>query len=98
MGGLAEDSTQAMELGSSSLLCSQLSKAPCGEQLSLDLCDKGSGRPRYTLHVVDSPAVKPSRDNRFAIFISEYSLSCLQRDSTPGAAIAAVVLACWNWR
>lgn len=51
------------------LLCSQLSKAPCGEQLSLDLCDKGSGRPRYTLHVVDSPAVKPSRDNRFAIFI-----------------------------
>lgn len=80
------------------LLCSQLSKAPCGEQLSLDLCDKGSGRPRYTLHVVDSPAVKPSRDNRFAIFISEYSLSCLQRDSTPGAAIAAVVLACWNWR
>lgn len=51
------------------LLCSQLSKAPCGEQLSLDLCDKASGRPRYTLHVVDSPAVKPSRDNRFAIFI-----------------------------
>lgn len=79
------------------LLCSQVSKAPCGEQLSLDLCDKASGRPRYTLHVVDSPAVKLSRDNRFAIFISEYSLSCLQRDSTPGAAIAAVVLVCWNW-
>ncbi|NXJ10949.1 MET13 protein, partial [Odontophorus gujanensis] len=51
------------------LVCSQLSKGPCGEQLSLDLCDKASGRPRYTLHVVDSPAVKPSRDNRFAIFI-----------------------------
>ncbi|XP_040421069.1 eEF1A lysine and N-terminal methyltransferase [Cygnus olor] len=51
------------------LLCSQLSKTPCGEQLSLDLCEKGSGRPRYTLHVVDSPSVKPSRDNRFAIFI-----------------------------
>ncbi|KAM6077671.1 eEF1A lysine and N-terminal methyltransferase isoform 2-T4 [Theristicus caerulescens] len=51
------------------LLCSQLSKTPCGEQVSLDLCDKESGRPRYTLHVVDSPSVKPSRDNHFAIFI-----------------------------
>lgn len=60
------------------LLCSQLSKPPCGEQVSLDLCDKESGRPRYTLHVVDSPSVKPSRDNHFAIFISEYSLSWLQ--------------------
>ncbi|NXL44629.1 MET13 protein, partial [Podilymbus podiceps] len=51
------------------LLCSQLSKAPCGEQVSLDLCNKENGRPRYTLHVVDSPSVKPSRDNHFAIFI-----------------------------
>uniref|UniRef100_A0A8C8BSG1 eEF1A lysine and N-terminal methyltransferase n=1 Tax=Otus sunia TaxID=257818 RepID=A0A8C8BSG1_9STRI len=51
------------------LLCSQLSKTPCGEQVSLDLCDKESGKPRYTLHVVDSPSVKPSRDNHFAIFI-----------------------------
>ncbi|NXX78715.1 MET13 protein, partial [Urocolius indicus] len=51
------------------LLCSQLSKSPCGEQVSLDLCDKESGRPRYTLHVVDSPSVKASRDNHFAIFI-----------------------------
>jgi len=63
------------------LLCSQLSKTPCGEQLSLDLCDRESGRPRYTLHVVDSPSVKPSRDNHFAIFISEYSLSCRRCDS-----------------
>ncbi|XP_009570537.1 PREDICTED: methyltransferase-like protein 13, partial [Fulmarus glacialis] len=51
------------------LLCSQLSKTPCREQVSLDLCDKESGRPRYTLHVVDSLSVKPSRDNHFAIFI-----------------------------
>ncbi|KAM6305409.1 eEF1A lysine and N-terminal methyltransferase isoform 2-T2 [Aegotheles albertisi] len=51
------------------LLCSHLSKFPCGEEVSLDLCDKENGRPRYTLHVVDSPSVKPSRDNRFAIFI-----------------------------
>lgn len=57
------------------LLCSQISKTPCREQVSLDLCDKESGKPRYTLHVVDSPSVKPSRDNHFAIFISEYSLS-----------------------
>ncbi|KFV97106.1 Methyltransferase-like 13 [Eurypyga helias] len=51
------------------MLCSQLSKTPCREQVSLDLCDKESGRPRYTLHVVDSHSVKPSRDNPFAIFI-----------------------------
>ncbi|XP_025979230.2 eEF1A lysine and N-terminal methyltransferase isoform X2 [Dromaius novaehollandiae] len=51
------------------LLRSQLSKASSGEQLSLDLCSKDSGRPRYTLHVVDSPTMKPSRDNHFAIFI-----------------------------
>ncbi|NWT11045.1 MET13 protein, partial [Vireo altiloquus] len=51
------------------LLCSQISKTPCREQVSLDLCDKESGKPRYTLHVVDSPLVKPSRDNHFAIFI-----------------------------
>ncbi|NXJ26115.1 MET13 protein, partial [Dicrurus megarhynchus] len=51
------------------LLCSQISKTPCREQVSLDLCDKESGKPRYTLHVVDSPSVKPSQDNHFAIFI-----------------------------
>ncbi|KFU91301.1 Methyltransferase-like 13, partial [Chaetura pelagica] len=51
------------------LLCSQLSKTPCREQLSLDLCDRESRRPRYTLHVIDSPSVKPSRENHFAIFI-----------------------------
>ncbi|KFO75398.1 Methyltransferase-like 13 [Cuculus canorus] len=51
------------------LLCSQLSKTPCREQVSLDLCNRESGKPRYTLHVVDSPSVKPSRDNHFAIFI-----------------------------
>uniref|UniRef100_A0A8C6JTY7 eEF1A lysine and N-terminal methyltransferase n=1 Tax=Melopsittacus undulatus TaxID=13146 RepID=A0A8C6JTY7_MELUD len=51
------------------LLCSQLSKTPCKEQVSLDLCDRESGRPRYTLHVVDSSSVKPSQDNSFAIFI-----------------------------
>ncbi|KAM3668140.1 eEF1A lysine and N-terminal methyltransferase [Ammospiza maritima maritima] len=51
------------------LLCSQISKTPCREQVSLDLCDRESGKPRYTLHVVDSPSVKPSQDNHFAIFI-----------------------------
>ncbi|NWJ09950.1 MET13 protein, partial [Crypturellus undulatus] len=51
------------------LLRSQLSKASNMEQLSLDLCSSESGSPRYTLHVVDSPSVKLSRDNHFAIFI-----------------------------
>lgn len=66
------------------LLCSQINKTPCREQVSLDLCDKESGKPRYTLHVVDSPSVKPSGDNHFAIFISEYSLGRLQSGGCPG--------------
>ncbi|XP_077013085.1 eEF1A lysine and N-terminal methyltransferase isoform X2 [Tamandua tetradactyla] len=50
-------------------LCSQLRlKAGLGS-VSLDLCDGDTGEPRYTLHVVDSPTVKPSRDSHFAIFI-----------------------------
>ncbi|NWX87328.1 MET13 protein, partial [Nothoprocta pentlandii] len=51
------------------LLRSQLSKTSGTEQLSLDLCSSQSGSPRYTLHVVDSPSMKASRDNHFAIFI-----------------------------
>ncbi|XP_006277644.1 eEF1A lysine and N-terminal methyltransferase [Alligator mississippiensis] len=51
------------------LLRNQLNKNPSAGHVSLDLYDKDSRKPRYTLHVVDSPSVKPSRDNRFAIFI-----------------------------
>lgn len=84
------------------LLCSQISKTPCREQVSLDLCDKESGKPRYTLHVVDSPSVKPSRDNHFAIFISEYSLGRLQSGGCPGQELqnGQLFRLCWicGWR
>eukprot|EP00074_Homo_sapiens_P082593 XP_016856948.1 methyltransferase-like protein 13 isoform X3 [Homo sapiens] len=50
-------------------LCSQLRRKARLGSVSLDLCDGDTGEPRYTLHVVDSPTVKPSRDNHFAIFI-----------------------------
>ncbi|ELW70919.1 Methyltransferase-like protein 13 [Tupaia chinensis] len=50
-------------------LCSQLRRKAGLGSVSLDLCDGDTGEPRYTLHVVDSPTVKPSRDNHFAIFI-----------------------------
>ncbi|XP_006867104.1 PREDICTED: methyltransferase-like protein 13 isoform X1 [Chrysochloris asiatica] len=50
-------------------LCSQLRRKAGLGNVSLDLCDGDTGEPRYTLHVVDSPTVKPSRDNHFAIFI-----------------------------
>lgn len=50
-------------------LCSQLRRKAKLGSVSLDLCDGDTGEPRYTLHVVDSPTVKPSRDNHFAIFI-----------------------------
>ncbi|XP_064003324.1 eEF1A lysine and N-terminal methyltransferase isoform X5 [Pogoniulus pusillus] len=72
------------------LLCSQLSKMPCGEQVSLDLCDRESGRPRYTLHVVDSPSVKPSRDNHFAIFISQKKRRKDKKKPSPAEPPAAI--------
>ncbi|XP_075421110.1 eEF1A lysine and N-terminal methyltransferase [Tenrec ecaudatus] len=50
-------------------LCCQLRRKAGQGSVSLDLCDGDTGEPRYTLHVVDSPTVKPSRDNHFAIFI-----------------------------
>ncbi|XP_004384167.1 eEF1A lysine and N-terminal methyltransferase [Trichechus manatus latirostris] len=50
-------------------LCSQLRRKSWLGSVSLDLCNGDTGEPRYTLHVVDSSAVKPSRDNHFAIFI-----------------------------
>lgn len=50
-------------------LCSQLYRKAGLGNVSLDLCNGDTGEPRYTLHVVDSPTVKPSRDNHFAIFI-----------------------------
>lgn len=50
-------------------LCSQLHRKAGLGSVSLDLCSGDTGEPRYTLHVVDSPTVKPSRDNHFAIFI-----------------------------
>ncbi|XP_020826158.1 eEF1A lysine and N-terminal methyltransferase isoform X1 [Phascolarctos cinereus] len=50
-------------------LRSQLSRKAGPGSVSLDLCDGSTGEPRYTLHVVDTPTVKLSRDNHFAIFI-----------------------------
>ncbi|XP_070353371.1 eEF1A lysine and N-terminal methyltransferase isoform X2 [Equus asinus] len=50
-------------------LCSQLYRKAGLGSVSLDLCNGDTGEPRYTLHVVDSPTVKPSRDSHFAIFI-----------------------------
>ncbi|XP_069867250.1 eEF1A lysine and N-terminal methyltransferase-like [Dipodomys merriami] len=52
-------------------LCGQLRAAGAGlgRSVSLDLCSGHTGEPRYTLHVVDSPSVKPARDNHCAIFI-----------------------------
>lgn len=50
-------------------LCSQLYRKAGLGSVSLDLCNGDTGEPRYTLHVVDSPTVKASRDSHFAIFI-----------------------------
>ncbi|XP_078263925.1 eEF1A lysine and N-terminal methyltransferase isoform X2 [Rhinoraja longicauda] len=52
------------------LLRNHLTKGSSGGQsLSLTLCDQQSGKPRYSIHVVDLPSIKPARANNFAIFI-----------------------------
>nr|XP_014345432.1 PREDICTED: methyltransferase-like protein 13 isoform X2 [Latimeria chalumnae] len=53
------------------LLRNQLNKKTSStrETVSLDLCEKSTSKPRYSLVVVDSPVGKPSPTNRFAIFI-----------------------------
>ncbi|XP_067893889.1 eEF1A lysine and N-terminal methyltransferase isoform X1 [Heterodontus francisci] len=52
------------------LLRNHLTKNSCsGENVSLTLCDRVSGTPRYTFNIIDLPSVKPSRTNHFAIFI-----------------------------
>ncbi|NIG58017.1 methyltransferase-like protein 13 [Pontoporia blainvillei] len=58
-------------------LCSQLYRKAGLGSVSLDLCSGDTGEPRYTLHVVDSPTVKPSRDSHFAIFIRVPVNKCL---------------------
>ncbi|XP_072130362.1 eEF1A lysine and N-terminal methyltransferase isoform X2 [Mobula birostris] len=52
------------------LLRNHLTKgSSSGESVSLTLCNRESGKPRYTFHVVDQPSVKPTHANNFAIFI-----------------------------
>ncbi|XP_069087543.1 eEF1A lysine and N-terminal methyltransferase isoform X2 [Pleurodeles waltl] len=51
------------------LLRHQLSCSGGAGDVSLDLCDKDTGKTRYTLHVVDSPAVRLVHGNHFAAFI-----------------------------
>ncbi|XP_055498232.1 eEF1A lysine and N-terminal methyltransferase isoform X2 [Leucoraja erinacea] len=52
------------------LLRNHLTKgSSSGESLSLTLCDRQSGKPRYSIYVVDQPSIKPARANNFAIFI-----------------------------
>ncbi|XP_054977601.1 eEF1A lysine and N-terminal methyltransferase isoform X1 [Sorex araneus] len=50
-------------------LCGQLRRQAGLGTVSLDLCHGDTGEPRYTLHVVDSPAGRAARDSHFAIFI-----------------------------
>ncbi|KAG8555837.1 hypothetical protein GDO81_017834 [Engystomops pustulosus] len=51
------------------LIRNRLNQNQGSPEVSLDLCDGVSGRTRYTFHVVDSPTIRPSHSNHFAIFI-----------------------------
>ncbi|KAM5148382.1 eEF1A lysine and N-terminal methyltransferase isoform 2-T2 [Mantella aurantiaca] len=52
-----------------SLIRNRLNQNQSSQEVSLDLCDGDSGRTRYTFHVVDSPTIRISHANHFAIFI-----------------------------
>ncbi|XP_073449331.1 eEF1A lysine and N-terminal methyltransferase [Aquarana catesbeiana] len=51
------------------LIRNRLNQNQSSQEVSLDLCDGDSGRTRYTFHVVDSPTVRLSHANHFAVFI-----------------------------
>ncbi|XP_069497342.1 eEF1A lysine and N-terminal methyltransferase isoform X2 [Ambystoma mexicanum] len=51
------------------LLRHQLSRSSATGDISLDLCDKESGKARYTFYIVDSPTVRAANSNHFAAFI-----------------------------
>ncbi|XP_018422337.1 PREDICTED: methyltransferase-like protein 13 [Nanorana parkeri] len=52
-----------------SLIRNRLNQNQNSQEVSLDLCDGESGRTRYTFYVLDSPTVRSSHANQFAIFI-----------------------------
>ncbi|XP_078497199.1 eEF1A lysine and N-terminal methyltransferase [Lissotriton helveticus] len=65
-----EDLTEAVrERQRYALLRHQLSCSGGAGDVSLDLCDKDTGKTRYTLHIVDSPAVRIAHGSHFAAFI-----------------------------
>lgn len=79
-----EELTEAVkERQQYALLCSQLQKDSSAGNVVLDLCNKNTGQARYTLHVVHCPTTKVSRDNWFAIFISEF-FSSFKKKIFPG--------------
>lgn len=51
------------------LIRNRLNQNQSPAEVSLDLCDGVSGKTRYTFHVVDSPTIRLSHSNHFAIFI-----------------------------
>ncbi|KAM4641519.1 eEF1A lysine and N-terminal methyltransferase [Discoglossus pictus] len=51
------------------LMRNQLNKNQSSQEVSLDLCEADSGKSRYTFHVLDSPTIRLSHSNHFAIFI-----------------------------
>ncbi|KAM8930338.1 eEF1A lysine and N-terminal methyltransferase isoform 2-T2 [Pelodytes ibericus] len=51
------------------VLRSKLNQNQNSEETTLDLCDGDSGKSRYTFYIVDSPAIRLSNSNHFAIFI-----------------------------
>ncbi|KAG9483205.1 hypothetical protein GDO78_009256 [Eleutherodactylus coqui] len=51
------------------LIRNRLNQNQSSPSVSLDLCDGVSGKTRYTFHVVDSPTIRLSHANHFAIFI-----------------------------
>ncbi|OCT85225.1 hypothetical protein XELAEV_18023389mg [Xenopus laevis] len=51
------------------LIRNRLKQNQSFQEVSLDLCDGDSRKRRYTFYIVDSPAIRLSHSNHFAIFI-----------------------------
>ncbi|KAG8436673.1 hypothetical protein GDO86_007676 [Hymenochirus boettgeri] len=51
------------------LIKNRLNQNQSSEEVSLDLCNENSGKSRYTFYIVDSPTIRLSHSNHFAIFI-----------------------------
>ncbi|XP_072276042.1 eEF1A lysine and N-terminal methyltransferase [Pyxicephalus adspersus] len=53
-----------------SLIRNRLNQNQSSQEVTVSLCDGNSGKTRYTFHILDSPTIRLTQRNHFAIFIT----------------------------